>query len=59
MPEAGVPASAPVEGAKVTPVGNAPDSLSVGLGKPLAVTEKEPATPTVNVVPVALVIDGA
>jgi hypothetical protein len=59
VPAAGVPAIAPVEGLKVTPVGNAPDSLSVGLGRPVAVTEKDPATPTVKVVLAELVIDGA
>jgi len=43
----------------VTPVGNAPVSLKVGLGVPVAVTVNVPAVPTVNVVLLALVITGA
>jgi len=59
VPTAGVPPSTPVAALKVTPLGNAPDSLSVGLGKPVAVTVNEPAVPEVNVVLLALVIAGA
>ena len=45
---------------KVTLLGNAAlPSLRLGLGKPLVVTVKAPALPTVNVVALALVIDGA
>ena len=40
----------------VTPEGNAPLSLSVGAGEPVAVTVKVPAVPTENVVLFALVI---
>jgi hypothetical protein len=43
----------------VTPEGRAPLSLSVGVGKPVAVTVKAPAVPTVNVVRLALVMVGA
>jgi hypothetical protein len=43
----------------VTPLGRAPVSLNVGAGKLEAVTLKEPAVPTVKVVLVALVMDGA
>jgi hypothetical protein len=42
----------------VTPDGNAPDSLNVGAGVPVATTVKDPATPTVNVTLFALVIAG-
>src|SRR5215472_5970357 len=49
----------PVPGLNVTPLGNVPVSLNVGLGLPDAVTVKVPATPTVNVVLLALVITGA
>ena len=59
VPTAGVPLNTPVDALKVTPVGNAPDSLSVGTGEPLAVTVKLPALPTVNVTLLALVIAGA
>jgi hypothetical protein len=44
---------------KVTGLGNDPDSLRVGVGEPLVVTEKVPAVPTVKVVLLALVILGA
>ena len=44
---------------KLMPVGNAPDSLSEGVGVPVAVTVKVPAEPTVKVVLPALVIAGA
>jgi len=43
----------------VTPAGSEPVSLSVGAGVPVAVTVNVPAVPTVNVVLLALVIDGA
>ena len=43
----------------VTPEGNAPDSDSVGVGVPVAVTLNVPATPTVKVVLEALVMEGA
>ena len=44
---------------KVTPLGSEPDSVSVGVGVPVAVTVKLPAVPAVNVVPLALVMEGA
>lgn len=59
MPAAGVPLSTPVDAVKVTPLGRVPDSLSFGVGKPVAVTVNEPAVPTANVVLVGLVIAGA
>src|SRR5437879_5686934 len=43
----------------MTPLGRAPDSVKVGAGKPVAVTVKEPAVPTVKVVLSALVMAGA
>jgi hypothetical protein len=43
----------------VTPVGSAPVSVSDGAGDPVVVAVKLPAVPTVNVVALALVIDGA
>ena len=43
----------------VTPLGNAPVSVSESVGVPVAVTVKLPAVPTVNVVLLALVIAGA
>jgi len=58
---AGVPASVAVPlplSTKVTPVGSAPDSVIVGVGLPVVVTEKKPAAPTVNVALEALVIAG-
>jgi hypothetical protein len=39
----------------VTPLGNVPDSLIVGVGDPVAVTANLPEEPTVNVVLAALV----
>ena len=42
----------------VTPEGNAPDSDSVGVGVPVAVTLKEPAVATVNVALLTLVMAG-
>jgi len=44
---------------KVTPPGSRPDSLSVGAGKPLAVTVNVPGVLAVNVVLLALVMVGA
>ena len=58
VPAAGVTLSRPAE-LKVTPLGKLPVSVNVGVGKPLAVTVKEPAVPTVNVVLFALVNAGA
>jgi len=55
VPAAGVPLSTPLVELRVTPVGNAPVSLNVGAGKPVAVNVKVPAVPTVKVVLVALV----
>ena len=55
----GVPARTPVPGVKVTPVGRVPDSASVGVGVPVAVTVNVPAVPSVNVVWLAEVIAGA
>jgi hypothetical protein len=43
----------------VTPVGNAPASLKVGVGDPVAVTVNVPDAPTTNVVLFALVMAGA
>ena len=43
----------------VTPVGNVPVSLKVGLGVPVAVTVNVPGVPTEKVVLLALVITGA
>jgi len=59
VPAAGVPLRTPVAGANVTPVGNVPVSLNVGLGVPVAVTVNVPGVPTVKVVLFALVITGA
>jgi hypothetical protein len=56
---AGVPASVAVVVLNVTPAGSAPVSVIVGAGIPVAVTEKDAASSTVNVVLVALVIAGA
>ena len=56
VPAAGVPASTPVAAVKLTPDGNAPDSDSVGAGKPVAVTVKEPREPRTKVVVFALVM---
>jgi hypothetical protein len=58
IPAAGVPLSTPAE-LNVTPLGNAPVSVKVGTGGPVAVTVNEPAVPTLNVVLFALVIVGA
>jgi hypothetical protein len=42
-----------------TPLGSAPDSVILGAGDPVAVTVNEPATPSVKVVLLALVMTGA
>lgn len=59
VPAAGVPPRTPVEALNVTPAGSGPDSPRVGAGMPVAVTVNDPATPTVNVVALALVKAGA
>lgn len=43
---------------KVTPVGNAPVSERDGVGRPVVVTENDPAAPNANVALAALVIAG-
>jgi hypothetical protein len=43
---------------RVTPLGRVPVSLKVGAGNPVAVTEKDPALPTVKVVLLVLVMAG-
>ena len=48
-----------VAGLKVTPLGSAPLSLSVGAGKPVAITVNDPGKPAAKVVLAALVIAGA
>ena len=61
-PAAGVPASVAVPSplsTKFTPPGSAPVSVRPGAGKPVVVTVKVPGEPSVNVVPLALVIEGA
>lgn len=57
-PALGVPLSNPVAALNVTPVGKAPLSLSVGVGKPVAVTVNEPPVSTRNMALFALVIAG-
>jgi hypothetical protein len=59
VPDAGVPLRTSVELLKVTPLGNAPDSVIPGFGNPDAVTLNDPAVPTVKVVLAPLVIAGA
>ncbi len=59
MPEAGIPESVLVDALKLTPEGSAPDSLTVGVGEPVAVTENEPEVPRMKVVLFALVMAGA
>jgi hypothetical protein len=62
VPVAGVPPSVAVPFplfVNVTPLGNVPVSLSVGVGLPVAVTVNVPAVPTVNVVLLPLVSAGA
>jgi hypothetical protein len=53
----GVPLRMPA--VNVTPPGSAPDSVILGAGDPVAVTVNEPATPSVKVVLLALVMTGA
>jgi hypothetical protein len=55
----GVPLRTPVDGVNVTPAGSVPDSLRLGVGKPVAVTVNVPAAPTENVALAALVMAGA
>jgi hypothetical protein len=57
VPNAGVPLSAPAE-VSVTPLGSAPVSLKVGVGKPVAVTVNELGESTVNDVLLELVMAG-
>ena len=59
VPAAGVPLNTLVAALKVTPLGSAPVSLSVGAGVPVAVTVNVPAVPTMNVALAALVMVGA
>ena len=59
MPAAGVPLSTPVVELSETPVGSVPLSLNVGAGLPEVVKVNEPVVPTLNVVLVLLVNDGA
>jgi hypothetical protein len=62
VPAAGVPLRVAVPfllSTKVTPVGSAPVGVRDGVGKPVVVTMKDPAVPTVNVVLAALVMEGA
>jgi len=61
VPPAGVPLSVPVPfplSEKLTPLGMAPDSLSAGVGEPVAATVNDPAEPVINVVIFALVMVG-
>src|SRR5258708_11285466 len=53
VPAPGVPASTPVAGVHLQPVGNAAGADSVGAGVPVAVTVKVPALPTLNGVALA------
>ena len=55
----GVPLRIPVAVSNPTPPGNAPVSLNVGAGNPVAVTVNVPALPTTNVVLFRLVMAGA
>jgi hypothetical protein len=58
VPSAGAPLSIPLEVLNVTPDGNVPDSPSVGVGEPVAVTLNEPAVPTKKLAPFGLLING-
>ena len=49
----------PLPPVKIMPLGNAPDSVIVGVGKPVAVTVKELVTPELKVVLLALVNAGS
>src|SRR5690349_11845241 len=55
---AGLPASTPLAGVKVTPAGSAPDWEIEGVGDPVAVTVNELADPTMKVAAFALVMAG-
>ena len=55
----GVPLNTPVAAVNVTPFGSAPDSDSVGVGKPVAVTVNDPGVLIVKAVLLALVMAGA
>jgi len=60
-PDAGVPLSFPVPfplSTNVTPLGNAPNSLRLGAGKPVVITVNDEAVPSVKVVLLALVMAG-
>ena len=46
VPAAGVPLRMPVVVSKVTPEGNVPDTLKVGVGEAVAVRVNEPGVPT-------------
>ncbi len=62
MPAAGVPPNVPVPfplSTNVTPDGSAPVRVMAATGNPVVVTANVPATPTVNVVALALVTAGA
>src|SRR5579863_1894088 len=61
LPGAGVPLSTPSAAMNLTPLGRTSVWLSdnVGTGKPLVLTIKVPADPTVNVVAPALIMSGA
>ena len=58
MPVPGVPLNTPAAALNVTPLGSAPDSLSVGTGNPVVITMNDPAAPTVKVVLFPLVTFG-
>jgi hypothetical protein len=58
VPVAGVPDSKP-EAEKVTPRGRTPVSLNEAAGKPVAVTVKLAAEPSVKIVAAALAMVGA
>ena len=61
LPDAGVPLSVAVPFpslVKATPLGSAPVSVSDGAGVPVVVTVKLPATPTVKILLLALVMPG-
>ena len=58
VPAAGTPESTPLGALKLTPEGNVPDSLRVGVGEPVAVTVNDPAEPAIKVALPGLVIAG-
>jgi hypothetical protein len=53
-----VPLSEPVVAVNVTPFGNVPLSVSVGVGEPVVVTVNVPGVPTVNTVLLLLMMAG-